>query len=72
MITESATTGKKVLLENTERAFADGAFGLPWMFCTNAAGEKEGYWGVDHLGQVAQFLGLDRQKGQAKGWKAML
>jgi hypothetical protein len=42
------------------------------MVCTNAAGEKEGFWGVDHLGQVAQFLGLDRTKGKEKGWKAML
>lgn len=62
--------GKKILAENTEKAFADGAFGLPWMVCTTATGQKEGFWGVDHLGQVVQFLGLKRP--QEGGWKALL
>jgi 2-hydroxychromene-2-carboxylate isomerase len=60
------------LLESTERAFREGAFGLPWMVCTNAKGETEGFWGVDHLGCVAEFMGLEREKAKAKGWKAML
>lgn len=38
--------------------------------CTNEKGEKEGFWGVDHLGQVAMFLGLD--KGVDGGFRALL
>lgn len=73
MFEAAKTAGKQKLLVNTDAAFAAGAFGLPWMVCTNAAGETEGFWGVDHLGQVAQFLGMDhRMLGQGKGWKALL
>ncbi|SPQ27409.1 70b28f89-15a9-406d-afcc-3876f9c56a10 [Thermothielavioides terrestris] len=51
---------KQALAANTDRAFDSGAFGLPWLECTTAQGDKtEGFWGVDHLGQVVQFLGLD-------------
>ncbi|KAK0651335.1 thioredoxin-like protein [Cercophora newfieldiana] len=71
ILADAKTVGKAKLLENTDKAFADGAFGLPWMVCTNAKGETEGFWGVDHLGQVAQFMGLDH-KGGEKGWKALL
>ncbi|KAL2117004.1 hypothetical protein VTJ04DRAFT_9172 [Mycothermus thermophilus] len=72
------TRGKQLLIANTDAAFADGGFGLPWMVCTNAAGETEGFFGVDHLGRVAQFLGLERPEGAAaaekgeKGWRAVL
>jgi hypothetical protein len=55
---------------NTDKAFADGAFGLPWMVCTNTQGKTEGFWGVDHMGQVVQFLGLSKGKGE--GWRALL
>ncbi|KAL2755850.1 hypothetical protein ACRALDRAFT_1082070 [Sodiomyces alcalophilus JCM 7366] len=65
------TEGKKILVANTNEAFASGAFGLPWMVCTNAAGEQEGFFGVDHLAQVANFLGLDIQRQQG-GWKSLL
>ncbi|KAK4130884.1 HCCA isomerase/glutathione S-transferase kappa [Trichocladium antarcticum] len=61
---------KQALLANTDQAFAAGAFGLPWMVCTDAHGKTEGFWGVDHLGQVVQFLGLRR--GSAAGWRAAL
>ncbi|KAI1921152.1 hypothetical protein LOZ65_003820 [Ophidiomyces ophidiicola] len=50
---------KNMLLANTERAVASGAFGLPWVECTNSKGEVECFFGVDHLGQVAQFLDLE-------------
>ncbi|KAK3397168.1 HCCA isomerase/glutathione S-transferase kappa [Sordaria brevicollis] len=60
------------LAANTEQAFAEGAFGLPWFTCTNSKGETEGFWGVDHLGQVVQFLGLDREGSGNKGWKSVL
>jgi 2-hydroxychromene-2-carboxylate isomerase len=51
---------KARLSANTQQAFDSGAFGLPWFECTNSKGETEGFWGIDHLGQVADFLGLDR------------
>jgi 2-hydroxychromene-2-carboxylate isomerase len=50
---------KKQLIQNTDRSFQDGAFGLPWFKCTNPNGEVEGFWGFDHLGQVLRFMGLD-------------
>ncbi|KAB5585375.1 thioredoxin-like protein [Coniochaeta sp. 2T2.1] len=70
VLTDAATLGKKILADNTDRAFAEGAFGLPWMTCVNAEGKTEGFWGVDHLGQVVQFLGLERPKHG--GWKSLL
>ncbi|RDW75110.1 2-hydroxychromene-2-carboxylate isomeras-like protein [Coleophoma cylindrospora] len=66
----AAAEGKQVLLENTALAFKEGAFGLPWFVCENAKGEKEGLWGVDHLGCVVDFLGLE--KPRAGGWKSVL
>ncbi|KAK4165089.1 thioredoxin-like protein [Cladorrhinum sp. PSN259] len=75
ILTAASTTAKPNLLANTDRAFAEGAFGLPWFSCTNSKGEKEGFWGVDHMGQVVQFLGLQPLVGsgqQNKGWKALL
>ncbi|EPS30669.1 hypothetical protein PDE_05621 [Penicillium oxalicum 114-2] len=61
---------KALLPANTDRAFKAGAFGLPWFECTNAAGEQQGFWGIDHLGQVVDFLGLER--GKEAGFKALL
>ncbi|KAK0740812.1 thioredoxin-like protein [Schizothecium vesticola] len=71
----STTTGKALLLKLTDSAFDAGAFGLPWMVCTNpGTGATEGFWGVDHLGQVAQFLDLPIPKtaGDKAGWRALL
>jgi hypothetical protein len=44
------------------------------MVCTNTMGETEGFWGVDHLGVVAHFLGLDLSKlrNESVGWKSVL
>lgn len=64
-----STEAKKLLSDNTDFAFNEGAFGLPWFIATNAKGEKEGFWGFDHLGQVVDHLGLER-KGQE--FRAML
>ncbi|PVH96517.1 HCCA isomerase/glutathione S-transferase kappa [Periconia macrospinosa] len=61
---------KKKLIDNTNLAFKEGAFGLPWFVATNAKGETEGFWGVDHMGQMVDHLGLDRPEGKA--WKALL
>ena len=56
---------KKQLIQNTERSFKDGAFGLPWFHCENSKGQVEGFWGFDHLGQVVRFLELDG-KGEVR------
>ena len=61
---------KARLMENTDLAFNRGAFGLPWWECTNSKGEKESFWGFDHLGQVVEFLGVG--KGGQEGMRAML
>jgi 2-hydroxychromene-2-carboxylate isomerase len=50
---------KSTLHESTQRAFNLGAFGLPWFYCTNSQGDQEGFWGIDHLGRVVDFLQLD-------------
>lgn len=50
---------KSRLIENTNQAFERGAFGLPWFWCRNRKGDEEGFWGFDHLGQVARFLEVD-------------
>ncbi|BDD58571.1 hypothetical protein MAP00_003838 [Monascus purpureus] len=61
---------KERLVSNTSQALKSGAFGIPWFECTNTLGETEGFWGVDHLGQVADFLGLERSLD--KGFRASL
>ncbi|KAJ5090690.1 thioredoxin-like protein [Penicillium argentinense] len=61
---------KALLSANTNRSFKEGAFGLPWFQCTDASGKTEGFWGVDHLGVVADFLGLDRSRDS--GFRAVL
>ncbi|KAK4970096.1 Ubiquitin carboxyl-terminal hydrolase 10 [Elasticomyces elasticus] len=65
----SSAEAKKVLKDNSDFAFAEGAFGLPWFVATNSDGVKEGFWGFDHLGQVIDHLGLSRQN---QGFRAML
>ncbi|ATZ56584.1 hypothetical protein BCIN_13g04210 [Botrytis cinerea B05.10] len=70
VVKEIAGKGKEAVMGNNERAVREGAFGLPWMVCTNPAGETKGFWGVDHLAQVVDFLGLERTKNRA--WKAFL
>ncbi|PNS20527.1 2-hydroxychromene-2-carboxylate isomerase [Sphaceloma murrayae] len=54
---------KAHLIKNTEQAVENGAFGMPWMLATNSKGETEGFWGFDHLGQVVEYLGLERGDG---------
>ncbi|KAL4984331.1 thioredoxin-like protein [Aspergillus falconensis] len=61
---------KARLSANTQQAYDSGAFGLPWFECTNSKGKKEGFWGIDHLGQVVDFLGLDRSLD--RGFRAVL
>ncbi len=84
---------KKRLTDNSDWAFDEGAFGLPWFVATNSKGEsspilfliletvreiltalcigeKESFWGVDHIGQVVEHLGLPRK--DEPGYRAML
>lgn len=67
---------KKTLMENTQRAFESGAFGLPWWECVDGKGEIERFWGFDRMGQVVRFLGLVddevQQTGLMEGIRAML
>ena len=49
-----------MLRKNTENAMAEGACGLPWFTAYNAQGERDDFWGFDHVGQVATFLGLEK------------
>jgi len=60
----------KALPENTNKAFEDGAFGVPCFVATNVKGETQGFWGVYHIGQVLHFLGIER--GESNGLKALL
>lgn len=63
---------KKMLLANTERAVASGAFGLPWFECTNSKGDVESFFGVDHLGQIAAFLNLETSSDKSRGFRCVL
>ena len=61
----STSDARNFLLEKTEEVFDSGAFGLPWFQCVNAEGAKEGFWGIDHLGRLVDFLKLDVSHDQA-------
>lgn len=37
---------------------------------TNSKGKTEGFWGIDHMGQLCDHLRLERPGG--KGWRALL
>lgn len=62
---------KSGLKDNTARAFKEGAFGLPWFVATNGEGKTEGFWGVDHIGQMLEFLGVEVQ-GEGGRYRSML
>lgn len=61
---------KGALAARTAEAVGVGAFGLPWMVVEDGRGGREAFWGVDHLGMVCEFLGLERV-GE-KGWRSVL
>ena len=61
MSTKHITDEVRALLrQNTEQAVAQGACGLPWFTAYNAQGERDDFWGFDHVGQVITFLGLGK------------
>lgn len=60
---------KAKLKGNTEEALKAGGFGLPWFVAENEKGEKEGFWGIDHIGHLLEFLGVE-VKGER--YKSML
>lgn len=74
-VTSQSTTAevKALLMKNSDEAFAEGAFGLPWWVATNREGKKECFWGFDHTKQVIRHLGLDETTdSETGGWRAML
>ncbi|KAK4949765.1 hypothetical protein LTR10_011607 [Elasticomyces elasticus] len=54
---------KARLKQNTEDAVASGAPGAPWIKAVDVTGREECFFGFDHLGQVAKFLGLEKLNG---------
>lgn len=68
----NSEAAKTKLRENTNEAFRSGAFGLPWFVAENATtGEREGFWGVDSVGKVLEYLGVEVQ-GEGGRYKTML
>lgn len=68
----NSEAAKTKLRENTNEAFRSGAFGLPWFVAENATtGKREGFWGVDSVGKVLEFLGVEVQ-GEGGRYKTML
>lgn len=51
---------KSLLKKNTSTAIGAGSPGIPWIRVLNLEGKEEFFWGFDHLGQVATFLGLKK------------
>ncbi|KXT13123.1 hypothetical protein AC579_5644 [Pseudocercospora musae] len=62
---------KKTLRDNSDEALKEGCFGLPWFVAENEKGQKEGFWGVDHIGQVMEFLDV-KLESEGGRYKSML
>jgi 2-hydroxychromene-2-carboxylate isomerase len=62
---------KEALKANTDKAFKDGSFGLPFFVATNTKGETDSFWGVDHLGVLMDHLGIEVKRKEG-GFKALL
>ncbi|OAA55066.1 DSBA-like thioredoxin domain-containing protein [Niveomyces insectorum RCEF 264] len=52
---------KDLLRQATDEALARGAYGAPWLWVRNDAGEEEPFFGSDRFHFVYQFLGLPYQ-----------
>lgn len=68
----SGDEAKNALTANTKQAEQGEVFGLPWFACENAKGEKEGFWGVDHLGCIVRFMNLEGRDGGGQVLRALL
>jgi 2-hydroxychromene-2-carboxylate isomerase len=62
---------KAALKENTDKAFKDGCFGIPFFVATNTKGETDTFWGVDHIGVLCDHLGLEVKRKEG-GFQALL
>ncbi|KAF2725652.1 HCCA isomerase/glutathione S-transferase kappa [Polychaeton citri CBS 116435] len=62
---------KERLQSSTDAIVEEGAFGAPWFVAENGKGERQMFWGFDHLGQVVEFLGLERE-GAERGFRSFL
>lgn len=71
VIGKAGSEGKAALKANTDKAYDAGAFGAPWFMCTRSDGQTDCFWGVDHMGQLSDFLGLEKPLASG-GWKAVL
>ncbi|KAH8909636.1 thioredoxin-like protein [Coniochaeta sp. PMI_546] len=49
---------KDLLRTTTQQALDRGAFGAPWIWVTNSAGESEPFFGSDRFHFIYKFLGL--------------
>lgn len=61
---------KELLKTNTDAAFESGSFGAPWFEAVNSEGETRGFWGINHLGLLIEFLGLER--GNDRAFRSLL
>jgi 2-hydroxychromene-2-carboxylate isomerase len=62
---------KEALKANTDKAFKDGCFGIPFFVATNSKGERDALWGVDHFGVLMDHLGIDVKRKEG-AFKALL
>lgn len=52
---------KDALTAKTDEAITRGAFGAPWFWVTNDAGQSEPFFGSDRFHFIYKFLGLPYQ-----------
>ena len=71
MLFRSGDEAKKALRDNGDEALKEGCFGLPWFVAENEKGQKEGFWGVDHIGQVMEFLDV-KLESEGGRYRSML
>ncbi|KAG0632739.1 DSBA-like thioredoxin domain-containing protein [Tuber brumale] len=63
---------KNALMENTNEAVRNGAFGAPWSVVRNAKGQETRYFGSDRFHFMWEFLGIGDGTGFAPSPRAVL
>jgi 2-hydroxychromene-2-carboxylate isomerase len=64
---------KEMLKKETSIAVEKGAFGLPWMVARNDKGVEKGFFGVDHMGIMGDWLGRTCESEEGvNAWRALL